>query len=91
MSCVDEHTNDRYDHVPVFQMEVLNGEKCAKTLMIVGLVHTVMNVCRERDDAKVSLCSPTELNVLNPGPVEQEMFDEERFTMQRVPARNEHV
>ena len=86
MSCVDEHTNYKYDHVPDFQMEVLNGEKCAETLMIVGLVRTEMNVCRERDDAKVSLYLPAESNVLNPGPVDQEMFDEERFTTQRVPA-----
>ena len=54
--------------------------------MIVGLVRTEMNVCRERDDAKVSLFLPAESNVLNPGPVDQEMFDEERFTTQRVPA-----
>ena len=29
-----EHTDYRHDRVPVFQMEVLSGERCAETLMI---------------------------------------------------------
>ena len=56
--------------------------------MIVGLVHTEMNVCREREDAKVSLYSPAKLDVLNLGPVDQKR-SMERFTTQRVYARNE--
>ena len=78
-------------------MEVLNGQWCAETAMIVGLVkaqtanvstrrpnhfrNEQVQLC-ERDDAKVNLCSPADLDLLNP--VDQGMFDEECFTTQHV-------
>ena len=50
--------------------------------------HGQVQLC-ERNDAKISLCSPAEFDVLNPGPVDQGMFDNERFNMQRVYACND--
>ena len=87
VSCVDEHTNYRCDRVPDFQMQVLSGERCAETLMTGGpgcmqklrivsarrrndFRNEQVQLC-ERDDAKVSLFSPAELDVLNPGLVDQ--------------------
>ena len=45
-SCVDEHVDYSCDCVSDVRMEVLNGERCAKTLTGVGLMHEVMKLCQ---------------------------------------------
>ena len=45
-SCVDEHMNHSCGYFSDFQMEVLNGQRCAETLTTVGLMHVEMKLCQ---------------------------------------------
>ena len=47
-SCVNEHMNYGCNCVSDFQMEVLSRERCAETLIVVGLMHEEMVIVSTR-------------------------------------------
>ena len=47
-SCVNEQMDYGCDCVSNFHVEVLNGERCAETLTIVGLMHIEMTTASAR-------------------------------------------
>ena len=52
-SCVNEHMDYGCDCVSDFQMEVLHEERCAETLITVGLMHVEMKLCQRGEQRHV--------------------------------------